>query len=297
MLKGRLGLETARVPQADRHGLLWLAKGRLYVEAGSLRFLTAGSPGMGAGDYAIPFQLVSCFLLQPGTTVSHDALRLLARHGCGLVFCGDDGARFYASMPAGPDSSARARRQVEIWASVERRIGVVLEMYSWRFGERPDVTDLNALRGIEGARVRRAYQNLAAQHGLPWRGRRYDRQDPARTNVVNMAINHATSALQGAAMVAVSVAGAIPQLGFIHEDSGVAFALDICDLFRESVALPAAFGAAKQILDGTATDPLENLVRRRVGSAVRQEAIVPTMIDRIKDLLDDDDDRRHSERG
>jgi hypothetical protein len=29
VLKGRLGLETARVPHADRHGLMWLERGRL----------------------------------------------------------------------------------------------------------------------------------------------------------------------------------------------------------------------------------------------------------------------------
>lgn len=286
MLKGRLGLDTARIPHADRHGLFWLAKGRLYVESGTLRFLAAGSAELAGGDYAIPFQLISCFVLQPGTSVSHDALRLLARHGCGLICCGDDGSRFYASMPSGPDSSARARRQVELWADAGRRTKIVLQMYGWRFGEMPDVTDLNALRGIEGARVRRAYENIAARYGIQWRGRRYDRKDPAKTNTVNLAINHAGSALQGAAMVAVAAAGAIPQLGFIHEDSGVAFALDIADLFRESVLLPAAFASAAEVIDGRAKDTLEALVRRAVGRAVRQEAVIPTMIDRIKELID-----------
>ena len=44
MLKGRLGLETARVPHADRHGCLWLRRGNLTVENGTLRFITAGGP-------------------------------------------------------------------------------------------------------------------------------------------------------------------------------------------------------------------------------------------------------------
>ena len=26
MLRGRLGLETARIPHSDRHGLLWLSR-------------------------------------------------------------------------------------------------------------------------------------------------------------------------------------------------------------------------------------------------------------------------------
>lgn len=29
MLKGRLGLESARIPHRDRHGLMWLERGNL----------------------------------------------------------------------------------------------------------------------------------------------------------------------------------------------------------------------------------------------------------------------------
>jgi CRISPR-associated protein Cas1 len=39
MLKGRLGLEKARIPHADRHGLLWLSRGELCVIDGCLHFL------------------------------------------------------------------------------------------------------------------------------------------------------------------------------------------------------------------------------------------------------------------
>ena len=39
MLKGRLGLEKARIPHADRHGLLWLSRGELCVIDGCLHFM------------------------------------------------------------------------------------------------------------------------------------------------------------------------------------------------------------------------------------------------------------------
>jgi len=55
MLKGRLGLETARVPHTDRHGSMWLGRGNLHVEDGTLRFLTAGTGELAAGSYALPF--------------------------------------------------------------------------------------------------------------------------------------------------------------------------------------------------------------------------------------------------
>ena len=121
MLTGRLGLETARVPHSDRHGCLWLRRGGLAVEDGTLRFRTAGNDALAPGDYGIPFQTVSIIFLEPGSTVSHDALRLLARHGTGLIVTGEDGVRFYASMPFGQDESALARQQVRLWADEESK--------------------------------------------------------------------------------------------------------------------------------------------------------------------------------
>jgi CRISP-associated protein Cas1 len=86
MLKGRLGLETARIPQIDRHGVMWLGRGNLLVEDGTLRFIAGGDDSLAPGEYLIPFQTISRFLLGPGTTLSHDAMRLMARHGTGMVF-------------------------------------------------------------------------------------------------------------------------------------------------------------------------------------------------------------------
>ena len=111
MLAGRLGLDTARVPHADRAGLLWLGRGRLTAEDGTLHYITAGDGDLPAGAYDVPYQTVSCIVMQPGCTVSHDALRLLCRHGTGIVVSGQDGVRLYSAMPFGPDDSRLARRQ------------------------------------------------------------------------------------------------------------------------------------------------------------------------------------------
>jgi CRISPR-associated protein Cas1 len=284
MLKGRLGLETARVPHADRHGCLWLRRGGLTVENGTLRFRTTGSDDMASGDYSIPFQTVSVIFLEPGSTVSHDVLRLLARHGTGLVASGEEGVRFYASMPFGQDDSALARQQVRVWADKEQRIFVARRMYAWRLGEVLPSADLNVLRGIEGARVKTLYRGLAKQFGLNWAGRRYDRDDPEAADRVNQALNHASAAIRAAAMIAVAATSTIPQLGFIHEDSSNAFCLDIADLYRESVCLPAAFRAVKQF-EGNADEPLERHARRSAGRALREHQVIPSMIDRIKTLF------------
>jgi CRISP-associated protein Cas1 len=100
--------------------------------------------------------------------------------------------------------------------------------------------DIAVLRGIEGARVKVMYQITAQRFGLTWSGRRYDRANPNATDLPNQAINHAASAVEAAAAIAVTATATIPQLGFIHEDSGQSFVLDVADLYRDTVTVPEA---------------------------------------------------------
>ena len=289
MLKGRLGLETARIPHADRHGLLWLSRGALTVRDGTLRFerqvKSDAESAMDAGEYGIPFQGLSMILLGPGSTVSHDALRLMGRHGTALVAVGEDGVRCYTAPPLMPDSSDTARRQMRAWADAEgSRITIARKMYALRLGEVFPHADLNTLRGMEGARARRAYQNIAKQHGVIWRARRYDRSDPNWADIPNQCVNHASVAVTAAAAIATTAVGAIPQLGFIHESSGEAFVLDIADLFRDTVLLPAAFKSARAVIDNPTLD-VERHTRRTIGDVLRAERVISKMIDRIKTLF------------
>lgn len=287
MLAGRLGLEKARIPHADRHGLVWLDRGRLEVEDGCLRFVTAGGGELAAGDYQIPHQAISIILLGPGSSITHDALRLLARHGCALAAVGEGAVRFYTAPPLMPDTSALARDQVRLWADPKSRMDVARAMYAMRFGEIVRTRDIEVLRGQEGARIKRSYQLAAERYGIAWRGRRYDRDNPNAGDLPNQAINHAASAMRAAASVAVASVAAIPQLGFVHEDSGQAFVLDIADLYRHDVLLDIAFGAVREARDSG--DPIERLVRRRAAQMFRQRTIIPSMIDRIKALVSHDD--------
>ena len=291
MFKGRLGLETARIPHADRAGLLWLSRGALTARDGTLSFergsqLAENDP-LGPGHYAIPFQGVSMILLGPGSTVSHDALRLLARHGTALAAVGEDGVRCYTAPPLIPDRSGLARRQARAWADTNARLQIARRMYAWRLGEVLPHGDISVLRGIEGAKMKATYRLVALQIGITWQGRRYDRARPMATDLPNQALNHAASAVEAAAAIAVAATATIPQLGFIHEDAGQSFVLDIADLFRDSVTIPTAFRAAKKALRDTASENIERVTRREIGRTLSRERTIPKMIERIKDLFED----------
>ena len=285
MLAGRLGLDTARIPHADRHGLLHLDRGQLTVVDGCLRFSCAGGGGLEAGIYTVPYQSLSLVLLGPGTTVSHDALRLLARHGTAMAAVGDDGVRCYTAPPLMSESSALARRQVTLWSDLRRgRLLVARRMYARRMGIIMPHRDITVLRGIEGSRVRSLYRQLADKYRVEWNGRHYDRTNPTGADDINQAINHAASAVEGAATIAVTATATIPQLGFIHEDSGQSWVLDIADLFRDSVTLPCAF-RSMEILRKRPGESVERVVRKLTGAAMRREGVIPSMIDAIKALL------------
>ncbi|TCJ19790.1 type I-E CRISPR-associated endonuclease Cas1 [Parasulfuritortus cantonensis] len=288
LLAGRLGLAEARIPHVDRHGLVWLSRGRLFVEDGTLRFVCTESADLEPGDYAIPYQNVSLILLGPGSTVSHDALRVLARHGTLLAAVGEGGTKFYTAPPMGQGHSDIARAHARLWADEKARLDVARKMYALRFGRVLPHRDIAVLRGIEGGRMKEVYRLEADRHRLPWEGRRYDRSRPEGADVPNQAINHAATFVESAADIAVAAVGALPPLGFIHEDSSNAFTLDVADLYRAEVTIPLAFRIARRVLDDKRLN-LERTLRREAAMEFRRYKLIPKMIDRVKELLGDHD--------
>jgi CRISPR-associated protein Cas1 len=288
MLKGRLGLERVQIAHADRHGLLYLDRGVLTVVDGCLHFNSGGGV-LPVGDYQLPHQTLSALLIGPGTSLSHDVLRILARHGTSLVAVGTDATRLYTAPAIGPDRSDLARAQARAWADDKQRIAIARKMYARRLGEVLPHTAIEVLRGIEGARVKESYKLLAQSFGLSWKRRDYNRSNPDAADLANQAINHAATAVRSAAGVAVAALSALPQLGFIHEDSDQSFVLDIADLYRESVTLRLAFAAAKRLEQG-ADDPVDRLVRQSAAREFRRIGLVPKMIDDIKSLFGVKDD-------
>jgi CRISPR-associated protein Cas1 len=289
LIPGRLGLAASRIPHADRHGLLWLEYGKLSVEDGTLRFVAAQSETLDAGDYAIPYQAVSMILLGPGTSITQDVLRLCARHGTLIAAVGEGGVKSYTAPPLGQGRSDVARAHAERWADPKRRLDTARRLYAWRFGRVLPHRDIETLRGIEGARIKESYKLVAQRFGIAWHGRRYDRNNPAAADLPNQAINHAATFVEAAADIAVAAVGALPPLGFIHEDSSNAFTLDIADLYRVDITLPLAFSAVQAIQQKKSDLTVEREVRKRAVRLFRQEKLIPRMIDRIKELFDVDD--------
>ncbi|BCX82596.1 CRISP-associated protein Cas1 [Methylomarinovum caldicuralii] len=288
LFPGRLGLAESRIPHADRHGLLWLTRGNLYVDDGTLHFLAAGSDDIAPGDYAIPYQTISMILLGPGTSITHDALRILARHGTLLAAVGEGGVKFYTAPPMGQGRSDIARAHARLWADKSKRLDVARRMYAFRFGKVLPHKDIAVLRGIEGGRLKKAYRIIADRYGVKWKGRHYDRENPEAADPPNQAINHAATFVEAAADIAIAMVGALPPLGFIHEDSSNAFTLDVADMWRVEITLPLAFSVTARVA-GNPELSLEREIRYEAAKWFKKHKLIPAMIDRVKELLHVDD--------
>ena len=148
-------------------------------------------------------------------------------------------------------------RKWKQWADPQGRMDVARAMYGSRFGEIVRTREIEVLRGQEGARIKRSYQLSAQRWCVDWRGRNHDRENPEVSDLANQSINHAATAMSAAASAAVAAFGAIPQLGFVHEDLGQSFVLDVADLYRHDVVLHIAFGGSDETrrADRTADPP------------------------------------------
>lgn len=186
-------------------------------------------------------------MLEPGTRVSHAAVRLAATVGTLLVWVGEAGVRLYASGQPGGARSDKLLYQAKLALDDDLRLKVVRKMFELRFGEpAPARRSVDQLRGIEGSRVRATYALLAKEYGVKWHGRRYDPKDWEKGDTVNQCISAATACLYGVTEAAVLAAGYAPAIGFVHTGKPLSFVYDIADIIKFDTVVPKAFEIARR---------------------------------------------------
>ena len=260
----------------DRISLLFIQYGQIDVIDGT--FVVIDAEGVRTH---IPVGSVACLLLEPGTRVSHAAVKLAATVGTLLVWVGEAGVRLYASGQPGGARADRLLYQARLALDDDLRLKVVRKMYEMRFGEpSPERRSVAQLRGIEGARVRETYKLLARQHGVPWQARNYDRHDWDTSDLPNKCLSSATSCLYGIVEAAVLAAGYAPAVGFIHTGKPLSFVYDIADIFKFDTVVPIAF----QIAARNPKDP-EREVRLACRDVFRARNVLARIIPSIEEVL------------
>lgn len=193
----------------------------------------------------VPVCDIALLMLGPGTKLSHGAMDILSRNNCLVAWTGEEGVRMYAFGTGGTHSSERLLRQAKMVSDPVLRMHTVRQLYNIRFPEAldPEVT-IEQLRGKEGYRVRRLYQEHAARYGIDWQGRSYDRNKWQGSDPPNRALSAANACLYGVCHAAVLGMGFSAALGFIHTGKQLSFIYDLADLYKMELAVPVAFKEA-----------------------------------------------------
>lgn len=265
------------VPIKNRNSMIFVGKGQLDVRDGAFCVVDE----VNGERMLIPVGGLACLMLEPGTRISHAAVKLAATVGTLLIWVGDAGVRLYASGQPGGARSDRLLYQAKLALDEELRLKVVRKMFEMRFGEpAPAKRSVNQLRGIEGARVKKLYELLAKQYGVKWHGRRYDPKDWEKGDIANQCVSAANSCLYGVTEAAVLAAGYAPAIGFLHSGKPLSFIYDIADLVKFETITPIAFRiAAKQ-----PTHP-EREVRIACRDVFRSSKLLKRLIPLVEEIL------------
>ena len=233
------------------------------------------------GRTRIPVAALAVLMLGPGTSITHAAIKVLADNGCLVVWCGEEGVRFYAQGAGETRKAYHLLRQAEMVSDPIKRAEVVIRMYRYRFAETLDPTlSLEQIRGHEGVRVREAYARASETYGVAWHGRRYDRKDWGSADPVNRALSAANACLNGVCHAAIVSGGYSPGLGFIHTGKQLSFVYDIADLYKVELTVPLSFR-----LTAESTEKLETRVRHACRDAFREAKLLARILSDIDMLL------------
>jgi CRISP-associated protein Cas1 len=265
------------IPIKDRNSMVFVGMGRIDVKDGAFVVIDE----VNGERMHIPVGSLACIMLEPGTRISHAAVKLAAVTGTLLIWVGEAGVRLYSVGQPGGARCDRLLYQAKLALDEELRLKVVRKMFELRFGEEaPQRRSVEQLRGIEGARVRKTYQLLAKQYGVDWQGRRYDPKDWKKGDIVNQCISAATACLYGVTEAAILAAGYAPAIGFVHSGKPLSFVYDIADIIKFETVVPVAFKIA-------ATRPRmpDKEVRQACRYLFRTEKVLKRLIPLIEEVL------------
>lgn len=264
------------IPIKDRASLAFVERGLIDVLDGT--FVVVDEKGIRTH---IPVGGICCIMLEPGSRISHAAVALAARVGTLLLWVGEAGVRLYGAGQPGGARSDRLLYQASLALENDARLKVARKMYELRFGRPCNPNhSIEQLRGIEGARVKTLYQQLAKRYGVRWDGRRYDPRNASAADETNRCLSSATACLYGVCEAAVLAAGYSPAIGFVHTGKPRSFVFDIADIFKFESVVPVAF----QIAAKRPHDP-EGDVRRACRDAFRQTKLLKKVIPAIEEIL------------
>ncbi len=276
-------LGASGLPRVDeRRTFGYFERARLHVDGSSLVIITHD------GKSCVPPTMFSCVFLGSGCSVTTEAAYLLSDSGTPVAWVRDGMVKMMSSARPLSSKTDAAAHQARMWYDPGLHMDVVRRMYRLRFGEgySDGCETLGTLQGREASRVKKSYVELAEKFGVKWavrRNKEMDEDDP-----INYALSVARGLYHGLASSAVFGLGYLPQLGFIHSESPLAFALDIADIFKTRFADEAVFRMIGELPDLRGDqERLNRETRKRIRFQVVEDKIMRQLVDATVHVLND----------
>lgn len=231
-------IKRSNLPQVkDKYPFIYLERGRLEIDDSSIKWIDCDGEII-----RIPVATINAILLGPGTTVTHEAIKVVASSNCLISWVGEDSLLYYATGIQPNSDSRNFQKQVRLAGDKKKSLEVARRMFHYRF---PDAElegkTLKEMMGMEGYRVRNTYIQKAEQYGVGWKGRDFIPGKFEFSDMTNRILTSANAALYGILCSVVHSLGYTPYLGFIHSGSPLPFVYDLADLYKHHLCIDLAF--------------------------------------------------------
>lgn len=264
------------LPQVkDKYPFIYLERGRLEIDDSSVKWIDCDS-----NVVRLPIATLNCLLLGPGTSITHEAVKVISQSNCGVCWVGEDSLIFYAGGLTPTSDTRNMRDQLKLSADPKKSLEVARRMFSKRF---PDADlsgkSLKEMMGMEGSRVRTLYEQKSQEYGVGWKGRSYIPGKFELGDITNRVLTASNAALYGILSSIIHSMGYSPHIGFIHSGSPLPFVYDLADLYKEYLCIDLAFSLT--------LDLAGNYNRNKVSLVFRQRVIEMDLLGRVgKDIED-----------
>lgn len=242
----RLFVKVTResLPQVkDKYPFLYLERGRLEIDDSSIKWIDSD-----ANVVPLPIATINTLLLGPGTSITHEAVKVATASNCSVCWVGEDSLLFYAAGFLATADTRNLRHQAEQSANKDNALEVARRLFQFRF---PDAEvknrSLQEMMGMEGHRVRSLYETKAREYEVGWKGRQYTPGKFELGDITNKIMTSTNAALYGLICSSVHAMGYSPHLGFIHSGSPLPFVYDLADLYKEELSVDLAFFLTREM--------------------------------------------------
>lgn len=244
----------------DKYPFLYLERGRLEIDDSSVKWIDSE-----ANVVPIPVATINCLLMGPGTSVTHEAIKVATAANCSVSWVGEDSLLFYAAGFLPTADTRNLKRQIKLAVHNESSLRVARAFYARRFPDAAlDGLTLPQMMGMEGNRVRALYEQKAEQYGVGWKGRKFTPGKFELSDQANQVLTATNAALYGILCSAVHAMGYSPHIGFIHSGSPLPFIYDLADLYKEPLCIDLAFFLSREMAGRYDKHKVSSEFRKRV---------------------------------